>query len=192
MTTDLRARKNDVNFIDSIVSILQIFIIIMFLLIIAEIPLSNTYDILFLIIRTVVSNVLTVMIMLFLFNRLLGYYKSHPQRAILSYTISGFIISVTALVTIFFMVPVLALHPQFISSTTEVVFPTFVHGSVLDVLNYVYFVLGLQFGLSGLQLGIGSPPHTGSCGSQGIITHTQRYHLTFLCKIARHIGESTV
>jgi len=113
------------------------------LLIVAEIALANTYDILFLIIITLISNGLSVMTMLFLFKRLLGYYKSHPQSAILSYAISGFIISVTAFVTIVFMVPVLALQPQFISSTMEVGFPTFIHGSVLDVLNYAYYILSI-------------------------------------------------
>jgi hypothetical protein len=122
ITADLRSRKKDVNFIESIVSILQVFIITIFLLIVAEIALANTYDILLLIIITLISNGLTVMIMLFLFKRLLGYYKSHPQSAILSYAISSFIICVTAFVTIVFMVPVLALHPEFISSTMEVVF----------------------------------------------------------------------
>ena len=143
ITADLRSRKKDVNFIESIVSILQIFIITIFLLIVAEIALTNTYDILLLIIITLISNGLTVMIMLFLFKRLLGYYKSHPQSAILSYAISSFIISVTAFVTIVFMVPVLALYPEFISSTMEVGFPTFIPGSVLDVLNYAYYILSI-------------------------------------------------
>ena len=47
------------------------------------------------------------------------------------------------MVTIFFMVPVLAIHPQFISSTTDVVFPTFVPGSIIDILNYVYYILSI-------------------------------------------------
>ena len=146
-TADLRARKKDVKLVDSIVSVLQIFIIIIFLLVIAELTLSNSYDISFLIIITLVSNGLTVVTMLFLFKRLFGYFKSHPQGTIFSYAISGLVISITALVTIVFMVPVLALHTHFIYSTTEVVFPNFVHGSVLDVLKLylLYFIDNLIF-----------------------------------------------
>ena len=82
-------------------------------------------------------------VMFYLFKRLLGYYKSHSQYAILSYAISGFIISITALVTIFFMVPILLSKPEFISSTTPVIFPTFMHGSILDILNYAYYILSV-------------------------------------------------
>lgn len=143
MTSDLRSRRKDVHFVDSIVFIVQLFIIIIFLLTITEITLGRFYDLFVLILVTIVSNGLTAVIMFFLFKRLLGYYKSHPQRVILSYAISGFVISVTAVVTIFFMVPVLAMHPQFISSTTDVVFPTFVPDSVLDKLNYAYYILSI-------------------------------------------------
>ena len=83
MTSDLRSRKKDVRFVDSIVFIVQLFIIMIFLLIIAEITLGRSYDLFFLIVVTIISNGLTAVIMFFLFKRLLGYYKSHPQRAIL-------------------------------------------------------------------------------------------------------------
>ena len=76
MTSDLRSRRNDVRFVDSIVSIVQLFIFIIFFLIIAEITLGRSYDLFVLIVVTIVSNGLTAVIMFFLFKRLLGYYKS--------------------------------------------------------------------------------------------------------------------
>ena len=114
-TSELRIRRKDVHYIDSIVSVVQITIIVVFLLIIIEITLGGSYDLIFLIIVVIASNGLTAVVMMFLFNRLLGYYRSHRDRAILSFSISAFIISITALVTILFMVPVLLSKPNFVS-----------------------------------------------------------------------------
>ena len=143
MTADLRSQRKDIRFIDLIASAVQGFIIIIFLLLIAEMTLGTSYDLFMLILVTIVSNGLTAIVMFYLFKRLLVYYKSHYQNAILSYAISGFIISITALVTIFFMVPILLSKPEFISSTTPVIFPTFMHGSILDILNYAYYILSV-------------------------------------------------
>jgi hypothetical protein len=143
MTSELRTRRKDVRFIDSIVSGVQITIIIVFLLIITEITLGGSYDLIILIIVVIISNGYTAVVMLFLFKRLLGYYKSHPDHAVLSYAISGFIISISALVTIFFMVPILLSIPDFVSAETPVFFPTFAHGSILDTLNYAYYILSI-------------------------------------------------
>jgi hypothetical protein len=140
-TSDLRTRRSDVRHIDLIVSIVQIIIIIVFLLIITEIVLGESYDLVILVVVLIASNGLTTIVMLFLYRRLLSYYKSHPDRAVLSYSISGLIISITAIVTIFFMVPILLIKPDFVSSDTPVFFPRFVHGSILDALNYAYYIL---------------------------------------------------
>lgn len=142
-TTDLRARRRDIRIIDKFVFEVQISVIIIFLLIIAEIVTLKIYEVFFLTIITVISNATTLVVMLSLFKRLIQYYKSHPQRTILSYAVSALIISVTALITIFFMVPVLALHSHSISPDSEVVFPTFVSGSFLDKLNYAYYILSV-------------------------------------------------
>ena len=143
MTADLRSQRKDIRSIELIASTVQGFIIIVFLLLIAEMTLGTSYDLFILILVTIVSNGLTALVMFYLFKRLLGYYRSHSQYAILSYAISGFIISITALVTIFFMVPILLSKPEFISSTTPVIFPTFIHGSILDTLNYAYYILSV-------------------------------------------------
>lgn len=147
-TADLRARRRDIRIIDKFVFEIQISVIIMFLLIIAEIASLKVYEVFFLTIITVVSNAATLIVMLFLFKRLVQYYKSHPQRTILSYAISALIISVTALITIFFMVPVLAVHSYSVSPNSEIVFPTFMPGSLLDKLNYAYYVLSVLSFLS--------------------------------------------
>jgi hypothetical protein len=147
-TADLRARRRGIKIIDKFVFEVQISIIIIFLLIIAEIITLKVYEVFFLTLITIVSNLSTLVIMLFLFKRLVQYYKSHPQRTILSYAISALIISVTALITIFFMVPVLVLHSHSVSPDSEVVFPTFVPGSLLDKLNYAYYILSVLSFLS--------------------------------------------
>ena len=64
--------------------------------------IGTSYNLFMLILVPIVSNGLTAIVMFYLFKRLLVYYKFHYQNAILSYAISGFIISITALVTIFF------------------------------------------------------------------------------------------
>lgn len=147
-TADLRARRREIKIIDKFVFEVQISIIIIFLLIITEIVTLKIYEVFFLTIITFISNVATLVVMLFLFKRLTQYYKSHSQRTILSYAVSALIISVTALITIFFMVPVLALHSHSVSPDSEVVFPTFVPGSLLDKLNYAYYILSVLSFLS--------------------------------------------
>jgi hypothetical protein len=143
MTSELRIRRKDVRYIDSIVSVVQITIIIVFLLIIIEIVLGGSYDLIILIGVIIISNGLNAVGMFFLFKRLLGYYKSHPDRAVLSYAISGIIISITAIVTMCFMVPILLSKPDFVSAETPVFFPTFAHGSILNILNYAYYILSI-------------------------------------------------
>ena len=143
ITSELRTRRKDIRYIDLIVSIVQITIIIVFLLVFMEIILGGSYDLIILIIVVIASNGLTAIVMMFLFNRLLGYYKSHPDRAILSFLISAFIISVTSLVTILFMVPILLSKPDFVSPETPVFFPTFAQGSMLNILNYSFYILSV-------------------------------------------------
>ncbi len=86
--------------------------------------------------------------MLTLSKRLYVYYKSHKDRAILSYLISGALIAITAVVTIIFMVPIIIPKPAIITAATPVIFPSFVQGSMLDILNYVYYILAILSFLS--------------------------------------------
>jgi hypothetical protein len=109
----------------------------------AEITVGRSYDLINLVIVTIVSNALTIITMFYLFRRLIGYYKSHPQPAIVSYGISGLIISISAFTTILFMVPILLGKPAFISAMTDVIFPTFIPGSTMDILNYSYYFLSV-------------------------------------------------
>jgi len=143
VTSDLRSRREDIRRFENIVSIIQVFIVIVFILLITEIIFQKRYDVFILVIVTILSNGLTAGLMFYLFNRLLGYYRSHNQNTILLYAIAGIIISITAVVTILFTVPVMLIKPAFISATTDVVFPTFVPGSVLDILNYAYYILSI-------------------------------------------------
>ncbi len=143
ITSELRSRKNDVRFMNSVVFLVQIFIIGIFALLVAEIVFGGAYDVFILILVTIVSNGLALVTMLYLFIRLFGYYRSHPQQTILIYAISGFIISTTALITIFFMVPILLTKPPLISALTGGSFPNFIPGSTLDILNYAYYVLSI-------------------------------------------------
>ena len=143
VTTDLRSRKRDIRIIERIISLLQILIIGIFLLLMVEITLGSSYDLFILITITTVSNGFASVAMFYLFKQLLGYYKSHQNYAILSYAISGIIISITAVVTIIFMVPIILSKPPFISSMTDVVFPVFLPGSIIDKLDYAFYILSI-------------------------------------------------
>ena len=103
---------------------------------------GTSYNLFILITVTIVSNGFTAVVMFYLFNRFLGYYKSHSHYAILSYAISGFIISITAIVTIFFMVPILLSKPEFISSMTRY-FSYFYSRFNIDIFNYSYYILSI-------------------------------------------------
>jgi hypothetical protein len=120
-----------------------VLITLLFLVIIIEITLDRSYELVLLIIVTMCSNILTAVVMMDLFRRLSGYYKSHPEHGVLSYAISGFIISITGIVTICFIVPVMLEKPEFITPNTPIVFPKFAPGSVLDALNYAYYILSV-------------------------------------------------
>jgi hypothetical protein len=143
MTSELRSQRKDVIFIDTSISIIQAFIIILFVVIIIEITLGRSYDLVILVIITIVSNGLSAVLMMFLFKRLLKYYKLYPDRAVLSYAISGLIISITSIVTIFFMVPVTLEKSEFISADVPIIFPAFSPGSPLDILNYAFYSLSV-------------------------------------------------
>lgn len=108
------------------------------MLIIIEIGFGGSYDLVILVIVVIANNGLTTIVMLFLFRRILSYYRSRPDRAILSYSISGLTIAITVVIIILFMDPVSAPKPDFVSSETPVFFPTFAHGSVLEKLNYAF------------------------------------------------------
>ena len=99
------------------------------------------------IIVTICSNILTAVVMMDFFRRLSGYYKSHPEHGVLSYAISGFIISITAIVTIFFIVPVMLEKPEFITPNTPIVL-NLPLDQVLDALNYAYYILSVFLFLS--------------------------------------------
>ena len=143
VTLDLRTKRKDIRFIDLLVFTVQIIVIILFLIVIVEITLGGSYDLIILLIVLIASNGLTAAVMMFLFNRLLRYYKSHPDSGVLSYSISGLIISVTALVTILFMGSVILSKPDFVSAETPVYFPTIAPGSVLATLNYSFYILSV-------------------------------------------------
>ena len=143
VTTDLRSRRKDIRIIEWGVSLTQKLIIGIFSLLIIEITVGSSYDLFILITITIVGNGFASIVMFYLFHQLLGYFKSHHNYAILSYAISGLLISIAAVVTIFFMVPILLSKPAFISSMTEVIFPTFAPGSTIDMLNYAFYILAI-------------------------------------------------
>jgi hypothetical protein len=143
ITSDLHTGRKDVRFIDLIVSIVQIIIVILFFIVIAEILGGGSYDLVLLLIVLVASNGLTSVVMMFLFYRLLRYYRSHPDSGVLSYSISGIIISITAMITIFFMGSIILFKPDFVSAETPVYFPIFEPGSILDTLNYSFYILSV-------------------------------------------------
>ena len=62
MTADLRSQRKDIRFIDLIASAVQGFIIIIFLLLIAEMTLGTSYDLFMLILVTIVSNGLAAVV----------------------------------------------------------------------------------------------------------------------------------
>ena len=66
----------------------------------------------------------------------------------MTYMLSVIIIAVTALVTIFSTVPVIVSKPAIITAATPVMFPSFIPGSTLDILNYAYYVLAIVSFLS--------------------------------------------
>ena len=90
-----------------------------------------------------ISNGLTIWVMLILSKQLYAYYKSNHERSILLYLLSGLIIAVTAMVTICFMIPILASKPEIITPLIPVVQPSITPGSALDILNYAYYILAI-------------------------------------------------
>jgi hypothetical protein len=147
-TADFRSRRKEIRFIDIVVISVEAIVISVFVLVILEILLQRSYGMVALLITIVISNGLAVWIMLTLSKRLYEYYKSHHDYAILSYLLSGMIIAITALVTIFFMVPIIISKPDIITAALPVIFPSFIPGSTLDILNYAYYILAIVSFLS--------------------------------------------
>lgn len=146
-TVDFRSR-NEMRLIDIVVITVEAIVISVFVLVILEIVSQRYYGMVALLIIIGISNGVAAWIMLILSKRLYEYYKSHHDYAILSYLLSGIIIAITALVTIFFMSPIIISKPEVITAATPVIFPFFMPGSTLDILNYAYYILAIVSFLS--------------------------------------------
>ena len=118
-TVDFRSRRKEMRFIDIVVISVEAIVISVFVLVILEILFQRYYGTVALLIIVVISNGFAAWIMFILSKRLYEYYKSHHDYAILSYLLSGIIIGITALVTIFFMAPIIISKPEVITASTD-------------------------------------------------------------------------
>jgi hypothetical protein len=135
-TIEFRSRRKEMRFIANVVIAVKAIVISIFVLAILEILLQRYYGVAALLITITISNGLAAWIMLILSKRLDVYYRSHHDRTFMSYLVSGIIIAITALVTIVSILPVIISKPTIIMAATPVVFPSFIPGSILDILNY--------------------------------------------------------
>jgi hypothetical protein len=142
-TVDFRSNRKGMQFIDIVVIAVEAIIISVFVLAILEILIEGYYGIMGLIIVLTISNGLAAWLMFILSRRLYVYYKSNHDRTILSYLFSVLIFSITAVVTISIMLPVLISKPAIITSSTAITVPPHVLGSPLYVLNVTYYIINV-------------------------------------------------
>jgi hypothetical protein len=140
-TLEFRSRRKEMRSIDPVVFSIEAIIISVFVLVILEIQLEGYYGMVALPMTIIMSNGLTAWIMFNLSKRLYVYYKSHKDRTILSYLISGIVNAGAALVSICLMVPVVLSKDTIITATTPVIVHSFNPGSTFDNLSHAYYIL---------------------------------------------------
>ncbi len=140
-TIDFRSKRKGMRLIDTVVFMIEGIIVSIFVLVTMEIVTLGYYGLVALPITITISNGLTAWLMLVLSKRLYVYYTSHRDSTILSYLISGIFNAAAAVISIFFMVPILIVKPAIITAATPVIFYSFQPGSIIDILNYAYYII---------------------------------------------------
>jgi hypothetical protein len=140
-TIDFRSKRKGMRLIDTVVFMIEGIIVSIFVLVTMEIVTLGYYGLVALPITITISNGLTAWLMLVLSKRLNVYYTSHRDSTILSYLISGIFNAAAAVISIFFMVPILIVKPAIITAATPVIFYSFQPGSIIDILNYAYYII---------------------------------------------------
>jgi hypothetical protein len=136
-------KNRQLSVITSVTNMYQYFIIIFFLVLITQMIVSHVYYTLVLILILTASNVLNIAIMCLLARQLFSYYKWERNPVIFSYGLASSIIALTGIVTILFMDAILLNKPNVITSDLLVAFPSFESGTVMQSLNYAYYIFAV-------------------------------------------------
>jgi uncharacterized membrane protein len=129
--------------VQRIINFMIFFIIICFLTIIFEILISEYYDSFLLLLVLVVTNTINIIAMSDMASKFLSWYQSRRQPTILIFGTMSYIIAITAFVTILFMGVLLMDQPGKIDSSIRVVLPIIEQGSIISLLNYLYYYFAI-------------------------------------------------
>jgi len=142
-SADLRTKQNVLQSVNKMVSLAQYLLIFLFVVLILEIFLSAEYYVGMLLTVVEITNLLNIIIMGLLAKWLFSWYKTRKDPVIVLYAISCILFAITAAVSIFFVGNVLSSKPSLVSASTPVFFPSFDPRSVMGIMNYVYYFLGI-------------------------------------------------
>lgn len=142
-STDIRTKQNVLQSVNRIVTLAQYLLIFLFIVLIFEIILTSEYYVGILMTVVEITNLLNIIIMGLLTKWLFSWYRTRKDPVIILYAISCVMFAVTAAVAIFFVGNILSSKPSVISETIQVYFPSFEPGSLMSVINYVYYFLGI-------------------------------------------------
>lgn len=129
--------------IKKLINYMILFMVTCFITIIIQILVSGYYNSLFLLSVLVITNFINIVAMGNMSLKFLLWFKTKRHSTILMFGVMSSIIALTAFASILFMGTVLLDQPQIIDPNHNVVLPTIQKGSVLQMLNYVYYYLAI-------------------------------------------------
>lgn len=139
----IRVKSSSFGIIQRIISFMVFFIVVCFLTIILEIIISHYYDTFLLLLVLVFTNAVTIIAMGIMASKFFAWYRHKTDSIILIFGAMYCVIALTALVTILFMGTMLIDQPQKIDSDIIVTLKIIEKGTILSILNYLYYYLAV-------------------------------------------------
>jgi MFS family permease len=139
----IQVGRSSFRIIQRIINFMIFFIIICFLTIILEILIPQYYDSFLLLLVLVASNAIAIIAMSDMSSKFFSWYQNRKQATILIFGAMASIIAITAFFTVLFMAAVLVDQPSRINANTRVSLPIVEEGSILSILNYLYYYLAV-------------------------------------------------
>jgi hypothetical protein len=136
----IQIESSSFRIIQRLINFMILVLIICFLTIVFQIIFSRYYDTIFLLLVLVVTNSITIISMSYISIKFFSWYRRR-HLIILIFGIMSVTYAITAFVTILFMGTMLIGQPEKIDANYDVVLPKIKQGSIILLLNYLYFYL---------------------------------------------------
>jgi len=140
---NMKKGHNILHFVNRTVVRVQGLLIFLFVFLTLEIILTSYYYVGILVSVVIATNLLNVVIMALLVKWMLAWYRTRKDSVVLLYAISCIMFAITACVSIMYVGNILSTKSSLISNTSSVFYPSFPPYSIMGIMNYIYYFLGM-------------------------------------------------